>query len=124
MEKKIKFNDVVEFVKRAISNKNCCVILYIDSICIHKKTDDNKFSSFDIVWCENTNNLEIHLDKFVLGTNDYVIEITEPKEILTWKMLIEEAKDSVFKTIEYKFNNFFKEENKVTDINDLYSDDD
>jgi len=125
MEKKIKFDDIINFIYNAIDRKYdislCDGILTVTREINHKNITE--ISCFHFSWIlNNKKQLIIHVDKYYIDINSdycYKLEIENPKDIARWNILIEDVKEYVFNKIEDKFNNFFNEDDKSTTINDL-----
>lgn len=111
MEKTIEFKDVVAFIRKAMDNgmrvNGDCFRVFI-------YTENNR--SWHI-------NFRLYEKTILIETTygDYEISISK-KEHLEFEVLIEEIKHyQQQKALEF-FNNFFKEDSKPTDINDLDDD--
>jgi hypothetical protein len=131
MEKKIKFDEIINFIYKSIK-KNYSIECDSYGICIgHKReyTDDNGstrvYNCFRFGWgmCENC--LIIGVNSWGVNNDDYHynLKINNPKDIARWNILIEDIKEYIFNKIERDFNNFFEEDNsKPTTIDDLDND--
>lgn len=132
MEKRIKFKNVIDFITKAMDT-NCDINLYFyiegnNNISISKEVNKNDLKAYkDISWKKVNNKLSINLSSsgFIENISDYVIEVEDRKDILTWESLIEDVIDYTHRKLEIEFDNFFKDENsKPTTINDLDNEDD
>ncbi len=127
MEKKIKFDDVIDFIYKALKMKYYVTLCGSGSITIghemkYLDTEGSKqtFNCYSFAWNFVDNNLIITLDtSYVRDDLQYQLKIENKKDIARWNILIEDVKEYVFNKIEDKFNNFFKEEKSHIDINDL-----
>lgn len=129
MEKKIKFQDVINFIEKSMENG------YTVSPCgngvtigkSHKYNNDNGgytvYNCFEFYW-------RYEDEKLIIGIgvsynrdseiSDYTLKIEDSKKILEWKLLLQRIKEYRFLKLENRFDNFFKEEeSKFKDINDL-----
>ena len=132
MEKKIKFENVVAFINKAIE-KEYYIHLDVRDITIGRKmeytsVDGDKcvYDCFAISWIfDNENNLiiglNIHYVPVFSNNRDilYTLNVSDPRDIAKWNILLEDVKDYIFSKTEYKFQNFFNEDSKPTTINDL-----
>ena len=125
MEKKIKFDNVIDFVYRALKGKYHFRLSenYMTIIREIKYTDVDgskiSYNCFDMFWYLEDNVLTIRLD----DNNYYQIKVENQKDIARWNILIEDVKEYILVDIETKFNNFFEEDNsKPTTIDDLDND--
>lgn len=124
--KNIEFSDVIKFIYKAMDN-NLFIDLRSTGMCIaHSKEYTDNYGATHWRNCiefgyngyeENNKLLRIFVGGWLGST--YLIETTNNKDIALWQLLIEDVKDYINRGIEEKFNNFFKEDNKSIDINDL-----
>ena len=124
MERKIKFEDVVNFVRKAIKEK-CNIRVFNSSIDISRKISDEKTLYFYICWnIDSENKLEICSDRSIYtGDYCYSIKIDDNRQILEWKLLIADVKDYYDSQVENSFNGFFRDTTPIN-INDLDNEDD
>lgn len=126
MEKKIKFKDVVAFIKKAMDldfDINYSSPLFFGNF---ELTIFNKTLRQYINWKYNNDKLLINLSGgFCVGNpTDYTIEVVDKKDVLKWEFLIEEVKEYCVNKLENNFKNFFNElQSPVKDINDLDNED-
>ena len=127
MEKKIKFDNVIDFVYRALKEKYHFRLseAYMTIIRKIKYTDVDgtrvSYNCFDIFWYLKDNVLTIRLG----DNNHYQIKVENQKDIARWNILIEDVKEYILVDVETKFNNFFDiDKAKPTTINDLDNEDD
>ena len=128
MEKKIKFQDIIDFIERSMSN-GYKFSLYADNLTIGKSFKYNNdeggytvYDCFEFYWKEEAEKLIIGVGKTYSCNSeisDYNLEIEDSKQILEWKLLLQKLKEYNFNNLENRFFNFFKEESKLKDINDL-----
>lgn len=129
MEKKIKFDEIVDFIYKSIK-KNYSIELNSWGVCIsHKQeyTDSSgstkAYNCFRFGWkVYDENCLIIGVNSWCTDNDDnhYNLEIDNPRDIARWNILIEDIKEYVFNKIERDFNTFFDEDDsKPTTINDL-----
>ena len=113
MEKTIEFKDVVAFIRKAMDN-GMRVKEDLFGVYVYKENDKNSYIKFllgdTIIIIKNT-------------CGEYIIKISK-KEHLEFEVLIEEIKQYQQQKVLKFFNNFFKEDSKPTDINDLDDEDD
>lgn len=130
MEKKIKFENVVAFIKKAMDldfDINYSTTLLSDGfeLMIFKELRDKTLRQY-INWKYNDDKLLINLNGgFIPGKPIYyIIEIVDKKDVLKWEFLIEEVKEYCVNKLENNFKNFFNElQSPVKDINDLDNED-
>lgn len=130
MEKKIKFENVIAFIKKAMDldfDINYSSALFSDSfeLTIFKELEDKTLKRY-INWRYSDDKLLINLNgDFIPGKLAYyIIEVVDKKDILKWEFLIEEVKEYCVNKLENNFKNFFNElQNPVKDINDLDNED-
>ena len=106
----ITFNNLKAFVKEAM-NKNCEIWFSMYNymgIVIEYAGAQIKFSYYD-----SFTTITIGFK----GTT-YRVPVTQ-KEILEWKLILEDVKVYSEQFLENNFFNFFKSDNKPVDINDL-----
>lgn len=126
MEKNmIKFEDIINFVYKAMDKNLIISTLYRDfeydqdfSINIKKK-DDSELIDFTMY---ETGKLFVSTSYRFLRSDQIEIDLTE-KEILKFKSLVLDAQEYSKNLTLQKFNTFFKDDSKPTDINDLDNDD-
>lgn len=127
MEKKIKFQDVVNFIERAMS-LNCTIDVYhykeldmYSTLYIITKISKDEHKGREINWKQENDKLYINLchSSYSEKLSDYIIEVENRKDILKWETLIEEITEYAHYKLEIEFENFFNNEYKPTDINDL-----
>lgn len=132
MEKKIKFEDIVVFIIKAMS-LNCTIDLYhykeldmYSTLYITTKISKDECKGREINWKQENDKLYINLshNSYSKKLSDYIIEVENRKDILRWETLIEEVTEYVHYKLEIEFENFFNNESKPTDINDLDEGDD
>lgn len=108
---KIMMNDIIAFVNKAIKNN-----MYID-------TDEE--CSITIINNDKLINFLLEEDYMLIKTDNGSISFyVDNKEDLQFKLLIENCIEYCEKKGFEDFNNFFKEDSKPTDINDLDNEDD
>jgi len=127
MEKKIKFEDIVAFIRKAMS-LNCTIDLYCykeldmySTLYIYTKISKDERKGKEINWAQKNDKLYINLSHgYSEKLSDYIIEVENRKDILKWETLIEEVIEYTHQKLETEFENFFKEEYPtLKDINDL-----
>lgn len=131
MEKKIKLENIIEFINNAKNSDYDISIYYREEndcnnqVIIYKSLSDNKISRQAFSWKNLDDKLIINLtSEYCNYDSDYIVEVENKKDILKWEMFIEELIDYTHSRLEINFKNFFKDENnKVKDINDLDNED-
>ena len=131
MEKKIKFEDVIAFINKAIDT-NCKISVYFykelshNILYISKEISKDEIKTKTVSWYEHDSKLYINLTSNGITENygDYIIEVTNQKDILKWKILIENVIEYSHHKLEVEFDNFFNIDSKPTTINDLDNEDD
>lgn len=129
MERKIKFEDVIKFIEKAMDS-NCKIYIYCykssetsNSMAIYKEICKEESKRLSFSWTEKDNKFFINLSSefFSEGRrSDYIIIVENKKDILKWETLIEEVIEYAHQKLETEFDNFFKEEYPtLKDINDL-----
>lgn len=125
MEMKIEFEDIISFIEKAIKN-NLNIKTTVRNwgetsevnITIYK--DDDVYSGIYIQHFSDKNHISLSVTRNYLDWVD--VEVSEI-DIAKFKLEVLKAREySKNKVIDY-FNNFFKEESKPADINDLDNDD-
>lgn len=129
MEKKIKVQDVIDFIKKSME-KNYTVKLwnnkYVEVIRKIKDTNgEYYYRTQQFGYLGDNEMLRINLSRpWFDSSADYIIDTKDKREILKWETFIEDIKEYYYKQIEEEFNNFFKErEEKHSSIDDLDDDD-
>lgn len=123
--KKIKFENIIAFINKAMDT-DCKISIYLsesinNDLYIYREISKDEVKIKTISWNEKDSKLYINLTGgMVTNDSDYVIEISNKKDILKWKTLIEDVIEYSHCKLELEFNNFFnKEDNRPKDINDL-----
>lgn len=123
--KKIKFEDIIAFINKAMDT-DCKISIYLsesinNNLYIYREISKDEVKTRNISWNEKDSKLYINLTGgMVTNNSDYVIEISNKKDILKWKTLIEDVIEYCHYKLELELNNFFnKEDNRPKDINDL-----
>ena len=133
MEKKIKFDEIVDFIYKSIKgNYSIELNNYLITIGHKKEYTSNKgttktYNCFRFAWAFDDNNLIITIDDWIVKLDDfhYNLKINNLKDIAKWNILIEDVKEYIFNKIERDFNTFFDEDDsKPVTINDLDNEDD
>lgn len=115
----VTMNDVIAFVEKAIDKRiyiyTCEYFGSEIDITIRHKVKDDSYMEF-LLYSENT------LAVISLNGRFEIKNLTE-KEVLEFKILAEKCKE--YKKVRglEDFNTFFKEDNKLTTINDLDNED-
>lgn len=131
MEKKIKFDNILAFIYKAMEKEYHISLCFRDITIGHEikytnaEGDEHVFDCFTFSWSfDEEDNLLICLDRHCVPhlSKDqdfyyYILNINNPKDIARWNILIEDVKEYVFNKIEYKFKNFFNPTN-IDDLND------
>ena len=111
MEKKIKFENIIGFINKAMEyNYEFDYRTYM--ITIYSSEEEY----IDINYMEKDSKLYLYIGNPLI----YNLKITDKRDICKWNLLLEDVKEYIAKSIENKFNNFFKgEPKKYKNIEDL-----
>lgn len=105
-------NDVLEFINRAIKEK--CKIASSIGYCVHVENTDN-FVYFSLI------GTKLYIDTTKKGR--FIIDNLTDKEILQYRTIFEDCREYQAYVGEEIFDNFFQENNTITNINQLDEED-
>lgn len=130
MEKNIKFEDVVAFIKKVMDldfNINYSPFPFSETteLIVFKELENKTIRKYiDFAYEDDKLLMNLNGGFSLKKPSDYIIEVSDKKDILKWEFLMEEVKEYCINKIENDFKNFFKDlQNPVKDINDLDNED-
>lgn len=130
MEKKIKFEDVVAFIKKVMDldfniNYSPAPFSETTELIVFKELENKTIRKYiDFAYEDDKLLMNLNGGFSLKKPSDYIIEVSDKKDILKWEFLMEEVKEYCINKVENDFKNFFKDlQNPVKDINDLDNED-
>ena len=120
MEKKIKVEDVIEFLRKCLKKHYDIKFGFHQDISIKNNND-----TFHLAWnvVDDTLHMWLTFKSFSSFGSDleYAIQTKNKRLIAEWELLLEDLKDNYYTNVEQKFLGFFNADN-ILNINELDDD--